>query len=79
MKLSFKVSKKALLLNWLHVKKNTYTIGKTLLKPACLEIVQLMLGPKEVKKVNKVLLSVNMIKRWIDEMSNDILETLIKK
>ena len=42
------------------------------------EIVRLMLGPKEVKEVSKVP-SANTIKRRVDDMSNDILETLIKK
>ena len=37
-----------------------------------------MLGPKEVKEVRKVPLSAD-IKRGIDNMSNDILETLIKQ
>ena len=59
--------------------KKTHTIGETLLKPACAEIVRLMLGPKEVKQINKVSLSADTIKRRIDEMSNDILETLIEK
>ena len=38
-----------------------------------------MLGSKEVKEVNKVPLSADTIKRRIDDMSNDMLETLIKK
>ena len=85
MKSSFTVSEKALEASY-HVakliasqKKKKETIGKTLLKPACLEIVRLMLGSKEVMKVNKVLLSADTIKRRIDDISNDMLETLIKK
>ena len=38
-----------------------------------------MLGPKEVKEVRKVRLSADTIKTRIDDMSNDIIETLIKK
>ena len=36
-----------------------------------------MLGPKQVKEVRKVPLSADTVKRRIDDMSNDILETLI--
>ena len=84
MKLSFAVSEKALEASYYVAKlivrqKKTHTIGEGLLKPACLENVQLMLGPKEVKEVRKVPLSADTIKRRIDDMSNDILETLIKK
>ena len=38
-----------------------------------------MLGPKKVKEVRKMPLSADTIKRRIDDMSNNILETLIKK
>ena len=38
-----------------------------------------MLGPNKVKEIRKVLLSADTIKRRIDDMSNDTLETLIKK
>ena len=79
MRLSFTVLEKALeasfySLNWLHVKK-THTIGETLLKPACQEIVRFMLGPKKVKEVSKVALSADTIyytiysKKQIDHMS----------
>ena len=84
MKSSFTVFEKALEASY-HVakliarQKKPHTIGETLLKPACLEIVRLMLGSKEVKEVSKVPLSADTIKRRIDDMSNDMLETLIKK
>ena len=38
-----------------------------------------MLGTKEVEEVSKVPLSANTIKRRINDMSNDILETFDKK
>ncbi|GFR07616.1 SCAN domain-containing protein 3 [Trichonephila clavata] len=45
-----------------------------------MEIVRLiMLGPNEVKEVNKVSLSADIVKRRIHGMSSDILGTLIKK
>ena len=84
MKLSFTLSEKALEANY-HVakliasQKKTITIAKSLLKPTCLEIVRLMLGPKEVKEIRNVPLSADTIKRQINDMSNDILKTLIKK
>ena len=83
MKLSFKVSEKALEASY-HVAKliarqKPHTISETLLKPACLEIVQLMFIPKEVKEVSKVPLSADTTKRRIDDKSNDILETFNKK
>ena len=59
-------------------KKNAYYWRK-LIKSACLEIVRLMLGPKKVKDVGKVPLSADTIKRRIEDMSNDIPETLRKK
>ncbi|GFS70131.1 SCAN domain-containing protein 3 [Nephila pilipes] len=61
-------------------QKKPHTVGKTLIKPACMEIVRLMLGPpNEVKDVNKVSLSADTVKRCIHDMSSDILGTLIKK
>lgn len=60
-------------------QKNPHTIGETLIKPACMEIVRLMLGPNEVKEVNKVSLSADTVKRRIHDMSSDILGTLIRK
>lgn len=60
-------------------QKKPHTIGETLIKPACMEIVRLMLGPNEVKEVNKVSLSADTVKRRIQDMSSDILETLVKK
>ncbi|GFT22658.1 SCAN domain-containing protein 3 [Nephila pilipes] len=60
-------------------QKKPQTVGETLIKPACMEIVRLMLGPNEVKEVNKVSLSADTVKRRIHDMSSDILGTLIKK
>ncbi|GFS92217.1 SCAN domain-containing protein 3 [Nephila pilipes] len=84
MKSAVTVSEKALEASY-HVakliarQKKPHTVGETLIKPACMEIVRLMLGPNEVKEVNKVSLSADTVKRRIHDMSSDILETLIKK
>ena len=84
MKSSFTVSEKALAASYHVVKliaqqKKPHTIGQKLLKPACLEIVRLMLGKKQVEEIKKVSLSAETIRRRIDDMSSDILETLINK
>ncbi|GFU06965.1 zinc finger BED domain-containing protein 5, partial [Nephila pilipes] len=60
-------------------QKKPHTVGETLIKPACREVVRLMLGPNEVKEVNKVSLSADTVKRRIHDMPSDILGTLIKK
>lgn len=84
MKSAVTVSEKALEASY-HVakliarQKKPHTVGETLIKPACMEIVRLMLGPNEVKEVNKVSLSADTVKRRIHDMSSDILGTLIKK
>ncbi|GFT70760.1 zinc finger BED domain-containing protein 5 [Nephila pilipes] len=44
-------------------QKKPHTVGETLIKPACMEIVRLMLGPNKVKEVNKVSLSADTVKR----------------
>ena len=81
---SFTVSDKALEASY-HVakliarQKKPHTIGETLIKPACLEMVRVMLGPNEVKEMSKISLSADTIKRRIADMSSDVLETLITK
>ncbi|XP_056645804.1 zinc finger BED domain-containing protein 5-like [Diorhabda sublineata] len=60
-------------------EKKPHTIEEKLIKPACMEIVRVMLGPKEVQEVSKVSLSAETIKRRIGDMSTDVLNTLILK
>ncbi|GFU37695.1 protein FAM200B, partial [Nephila pilipes] len=55
MKSAVTISEKALEASYHVVKlivrqKKTHTVGETLIKPACMEIVRLMLGPNEVKE-----------------------------
>ncbi|GFT40704.1 zinc finger BED domain-containing protein 5 [Nephila pilipes] len=84
MKSAVTVSEKALEASY-HVakliasQKKPHTDGETLIKPVCMEIVRLMLGPNEVKEVNKVSLSADTVKIRIHDLSSDILGTLIKK
>lgn len=60
-------------------QKKPHSIGETLIKPACMEIVRIMLGPDQVKNVSIVPLSADTVKRRIEDMSSDILGTLITK
>ncbi|KOC60752.1 SCAN domain-containing protein 3 [Habropoda laboriosa] len=60
-------------------QKKPHTIGETLVKPACIEIVKSMLAPREVNEVKKVPLSADTVKKRINDMSSDILGILIAK
>ena len=84
MKSTFTISEKAVEASY-HVakliarQKKPHTIGEELIKPACLEVVGLMLGQKKAEQVRKVSLSAETIKRRIGDMSEDLLETLLNK
>ena len=60
-------------------QKKPHTIGETLIKPACMEIVRLKLGANESKEVIKISLSADSVKRRINDISSDFLGTLIIK
>lgn len=59
--------------------KKPHTIGEDLIKPSLLDAVKLVLGCQHVEKINKISLSNNTIKSRIEEMSLDILDTIIKE
>lgn len=52
-------------------------IGETLLLPAATDMVQIVLGGKSAKKLQKILLSNNSVKRRIHDISSNIEKTLI--
>ena len=56
-----------------------YTVGETLILPACKAIVNAILGPDAEKEVAKVPLSDNTIARRIDDMSADIERVVLEK
>ncbi|XP_017795707.1 PREDICTED: protein ZBED8-like, partial [Habropoda laboriosa] len=60
-------------------QKKPHTIGETLVKPACIEIVKSMLAHREVNEVKKVPLSADPVKKRINDMSSNILGILIAK
>ena len=83
MELSFTISEKALKASY-HVAKlitrqKTASYWKKFIKTSMPENCWINAWTKEVKEVRKVPLPADTIKRRIDDMSNDILETLIKK
>ena len=56
-----------------------YTVGETLILPACKAIVNAILGQDAEKEVAKVPLSDNTIARRIDDMSVDIESVVFEK
>lgn len=56
-----------------------HTIGEELLLPACMDIVEEMLGKEAAGKIAKVPLSDNTVSRRIEEMSVDVREQLGEK
>jgi hypothetical protein len=51
-----------------------HTIGEKLVKPACLEIVRIMLGEEAALEIQKVPMSNNTVARRVSDMSADIHE-----
>ena len=58
-------------------QKKAHTIGEDLLMPVMKEVVKIMIGEKESKKLNAVSLSNNTVKRRIVDMSDDVLEQIL--
>lgn len=59
--------------------KKPHTIGEELLLPACIDIVEEMLGKDAAVKIAKVPLSDNTVQRRTEEMSTDIREQTSEK
>lgn len=52
--------------------KKPHTIGETLIKPCALEMVEIVLGKEQMKKVAKIPLSNNVIQDRIVDISSDL-------
>ena len=65
----------------LHIakKKKAHTIGETFLLPVMKEVVTLMCGEKEAKKLNSQSPSNDTVKRRIQEMSHDVLVQVLER
>ena len=59
--------------------KKPHTIGETLIKPCALNIVKLILGETSAKKIQRVSLSNNTIRRRISLMSTDLKQQVMHK
>ncbi len=55
-------------------QKKPHTIGETLIKPCTLKMVKRVLGDASERKIQKISLSNDTVKRIINEMSDDIKE-----
>ena len=58
-------------------QKKAHTIGEDLLMPVMKEVVKIIIGEKECKKLDAVYLSNNTVKRRIADMSNDVLQQIV--
>ncbi|XP_056302924.1 SCAN domain-containing protein 3-like [Danio aesculapii] len=84
MRKTTKVNEKALKASYLVAElvaksKKPHTLAETLILPACIAIVNEMLGPDAVKGIAKVPLSDSTIARRIDDMSTDIESHVLEK
>ena len=58
-------------------QKKAHRIGEHLLMPVMKEVVKIMIGEKESKKLDAVPLSNNTVKRPFADMSNDVLQQIL--
>ncbi|VVC27884.1 Hypothetical protein CINCED_3A000352 [Cinara cedri] len=58
---------------------NSHVIGEKLIGPACLAMVETMLGKESKDVISKVPLSNNTISRRINEMADDINDIVLEK
>jgi zinc finger BED domain-containing protein 5/7/8/9 len=60
-------------------QKKAHSIGEDLILPVMKEVVRIMIGDKEVKKLEPLSISNNTVKRRIVDMSEDVLEQIVEK
>ena len=60
-------------------QKKAHTIGEDLLMPVMKEVVKIIIGEKEHKKLNAVSLLNNTVKRRIADMSDNVLEQILAR
>jgi len=52
--------------------KKAHDIGENLIKPCLVEMANILLGNKAARKLSKISMSDNTIKKRIEDMSNNI-------
>ena len=57
--------------------KKVHNIGENLIKPCLVKISNVLLGNEAARKLNKISMSDNSVKRRIEDMSNNILAQMV--
>ena len=57
--------------------KKAHNIGENLIKPCFVEMADILLGNKAARKLSKISMSDNNVKRRIEDMSNNILPQIV--
>ena len=60
-------------------QKKSHSVGEDLIMPVMKEVVKIMIGEKESKKLDAISLSNNTVRRRITDMSNDVLEQVLNQ
>ena len=58
--------------------KKAHNIGENLIKPCLVEMADILLGNEAERKLSKISMSDNTVKRRIEDMSNDILSQIVR-
>ena len=57
--------------------KKAHNIGENLIKPCLVEMADILLGNEAARKLSKISMSDNCVKKRIEDMSNDILAQIV--
>ena len=57
--------------------KKAHNIGENLIKPCLVEMADILLGNEAARKLSKISMSDNTVKRRMEDMSNDILSQIV--
>ena len=60
-------------------RKKAHNIGENLIKPCLVEMADILLGNEAARKLSKISMSDNSVKRRIEDMSSDILAQIVHR